>query len=177
MKQIATKILFAMKVNIKGKKISKVDLKIFRRRKIGIADQHIGVCRFGCINQLTKEITNTLSTIPAHNFRRNLIAYQMRQRGGMSSACADAVDDGVANFCTSTGGIKKRDMLRPRNSGDHSEAISSCPIEKPLRGRSKSAKAVDTQLRHQGKVKLDRRSFWKRNAFARKLEWPVCHTL
>src|SRR5262245_63382672 len=98
MEQIATKILFAMKIDIKGKKISKVDLEIFRRRKVGVANQHIRVCRFGCINQLTKEIANALSTIPAHNFWRNLIAYQMSQSGRMGSTCADIVNDGVGNL-------------------------------------------------------------------------------
>src|SRR5215510_8940842 len=173
MKQIATKILFAMKIDIKGKKISKVDLEIFRRRKISIADQHIRVCSFCCINQLTKETPNALGTIPAHNFWRNLIAHQMRQRGGMSAACLNAANDGVPNFCTSTRGIKKRDMLRPRNSRDHPEAISGGPIEKPFRRRSKSAEGIDAQFRHQSKIKFYRRNFGKGHAFSRKRERPV----
>src|SRR4249919_3084259 len=114
-----------MKIDVKSKKISKIGLEIFRGRKIGIANQHIRIGRFGYINQLTKEPANALGTIPAHNLRGNLIAHQIRQYGGMSPVCADALDDGIANFCTSTGGVKKRDMLRPRNSRDHSKTVRS----------------------------------------------------
>src|SRR5258708_38066423 len=118
MKQIATKILFAMKIDIKGKKISKVGLEIFRRRKIRIANQHIRIGRFGGINQLTKEPANTLGTIPAHNLRGNLIADQMRQSGGKAPACAGALGGGAGSLRARPGGGNKREQLRPKNSRD-----------------------------------------------------------
>src|SRR5262245_49424142 len=101
----------------------------------------------------------------------------MGQCGGMSPDCENVADNGVTNFCTSTGGIQKRDMLRPRNSRDHAEAITGRPIEKPPRRRSKGAEGVDTELRHQGKVKLDCRNFGKGRAFSRKRERSVGHAL
>src|SRR5262245_65953344 len=101
----------------------------------------------------------------------------MSQRGGMSPDCANTADNSTPNFCTSTGGIKKRDMLRPRNSRDHSEPIAGRPVEKPPRRRCKGTEGIDTQLRHQGKVKLHSRNFGKGHALLRKCERSVGHAL
>src|SRR5262245_46004774 len=135
-----------MKIDVKRQKIRKVGLEIFRRRKIGIAHQHIGIGRFGYINQLMEKFANPLSAIPAHDLRRNLVAHQVSQHGGVFSTSTDAAGDRVTDFCASARGVKKRDMLRPRDSGDDSEAIRGRLIEEPNRSRSKGAKTIDSEL-------------------------------
>src|SRR6266536_1655065 len=157
-------ILLSMKIDVKSEEVRKVGIKIFRRRKIGITHQHIWIGRFGYINQLTKKFANALGAVPTYDLWRNLVTHQISEHRGMVFTRTDSAGDSVTNFCPSTRRIEERDMLCPGYSHDHPETIGCSLIKERTWRRSKGAKTIHSELRHQRKIKLKCRSLRKGSA-------------
>ena len=68
MEEVVAKILFPMQIDVEREEIRKVDFEIFRRRKVCIADETIGIRILGGIKQAREKRADLRGTVPAHDF-------------------------------------------------------------------------------------------------------------
>src|SRR5881628_1163495 len=122
-REIATKIFLSVKIHIERQKIGEVDVEIFGGREISITGQGLRRRLFGHFEQLMEKFADASRPVPAHDIRRNLIPHQISKSSRIILAGLNTLGNRPADLCPRRSGIKKTNVLGPRNSNHHAETI------------------------------------------------------
>ena len=153
-REIAAQLGLSMQINVVGEDVERVELEMLRGREVYISQQAIGCRAFHVFVELAQKPLYPPVAVPAHDSRGNLVAQREKQRRGVGRDLAHRSDRVAYDVSSELSVVEKWDVLRPRQSDHHPEAVPERGVEQGRGRRRVRAHRVDACGRHQDKVLL-----------------------
>ena len=127
--EIGVEPVALLEKDVETHKVEEGQLEIFRRRVVDVGDESLGVLGLGRAVQSLEEGLNAPAAVPTHDRRRDLVSDRVTENRGVADARPHALAHPLLDRACTAGVVEEGDVLLPRHSDHHVEALSLGRVE------------------------------------------------
>ena len=146
--KVALEIALVMQVDVEAIKIQVLRQQKFGRRISGVGVKDIRIDLPSDAHQFLHELGDATHPQPARHLRRDFVAHEVTQDGGMTGVGANRPLHRLFDFLARLALTQKLNVLFPRQGDEHAHACGQAFIEKPAGRRMINAQNIEPDLAH-----------------------------
>jgi hypothetical protein len=150
--EVRGELLGRLQIDVEGAQVEERKLEVLGRGVVDVRDEPVRIHVLRGPVQALDEALDAPPPVPADDRGGDLVAYCIAENRRVARAHLDEAADALHDRPGPRVVVKKRDVLLPRQSDEHTETMLGRAVEEPRSGRRVCPNGVDACGRHGGKV-------------------------